>query len=341
MQSDCWQSVPHTVFLFNFGGPEKEADVYPFLLKLFEDPFIIRAPIGKTMRKFLARRIAKKRAPKAAHEYAKIGFSPINSFTNDQAAHLEYALKKIRPSTRVVIVNRYTAPYASDVVKNMKDPKGRYFMLALYPHVCHSTTVSSFRDFDIALNERFGDKNFTSTRIFSWWNNPAFLDYSASQVWKKISDISQTSSEKITVLFSAHGIPKKYQQRGDPYVNEIYAHSEEMKQRCNNWRTTGPEKTRATVIDWNLAFQSRVGPVEWTKPYTEESIASLGKNKGTLLIVPISFISDHIETLFEMDHTYRDLALKSGFTSYQRVTPANSDPVLAECLAQTLVQHGF
>ncbi len=341
MQSDCWQSVPHTVFLFNFGGPEKEADVYPFLLKLFEDPFIIRAPIGKTMRKFLARRIAKKRAPKAAHEYAKIGFSPINSFTNDQAAHLEYALKKIRPATRVVIVNRYTAPYASDVVKNMKDPKGRYFMLALYPHVCHSTTVSSFRDFDIALNERFGDKNFTTTRIFSWWNNPAFLDYSASQVWKKISDISQTSSEKITVLFSAHGIPKKYQQRGDPYVNEIYAHSEEMKQRCNNWRMTGPEKTRATVIDWNLAFQSRVGPVEWTKPYTEESIASLGKNKGTLLIVPISFVSDHIETLFEMDHTYRDLALKSGFTSYQRVTPANSDPVLAECLAQTLVQHGF
>lgn len=341
MQTDCWQSVPHTVFLFNFGGPESEKDVYPFLLNLFEDPFIIRAPIGNTLRKFLARRIAKKRAPKAAHEYAKIGFSPINGFTRDQAAHLEYALKKIRPSTRVVIVNRYTAPFASEVVQTIKDTKGRYFMISLYPHVCHSTTVSSYRDFDLAVRERFGEKNFTTTRVFSWWNNPAFLEYSASQVWKKISDISHTSSEKITVLFSAHGIPKKYQQRGDPYVNEIYAHFEEIKQRCTNWKANGPEKTRSVSVEWNLAFQSRVGPVEWTKPYTEDSIVELGKNKGTLLVVPVSFVSDHIETLFEMDHTYRDLALQSGFSTYQRVTPANSDPMLAECLTQVLLQHGF
>jgi len=341
MQTDCWQSVLYTVFLFNFGGPESEREVHPFLLKLFEDPFIIRAPIGNTLRKFLAKRIAKKRAPKAAHEYAKIGFSPINSFTKDQATNLEYALKKIRPSTKVVIVNRYTAPFATDVVKSLKDTKGRFFMLSLYPHVCHSTTVSSYRDFDLALNERFDDKNFTTTRIFSWWHNPAFLDYSASQVWKKISEISHSSDEKITVLFSAHGIPKKYQQRGDPYVNEIYAHFEEIKQRCEVWKTTGPERTKATAVDWNLAFQSRVGPVEWTKPYTEESIVSLGKNKGTLLIVPISFVSDHIETLFEMDHTYRELALQSGFASYQRVSPPNSDPTLAECLSQVLIHHGF
>lgn len=115
MQDDCWKTVPHTVFLFNFGGPETEADVEPFLLKLFEDPFIIRAPIGQFFRNLLARRIARKRAPKAAAEYKEIGFSPINGFTKDQAVHLEYLLKKSRPGTKVVIVNRYTHPYATDL----------------------------------------------------------------------------------------------------------------------------------------------------------------------------------------------------------------------------------
>lgn len=339
MQEDCWQSVPHTVFLFNFGGPEKAEDVHGFLLKLFEDPFIIRARIPTSLRNMLARRIAKKRTPKAVEEYSKIGFSPINSFTRDQAAHLEYLLKKKRPNTRVIVVNRYTAPYAADVVAKISESNGRYFMLSLYPHTCHSTTVSSYRDFDIALKSRFGDRNFTTTRVFSWWHNPRYLEFSSAQVFRTINNLLSSGEKKITILFSAHGIPKRYQERGDPYVNEIYTHFEEIRQRCNAWL----EKHSSTQahIDWNLSFQSRVGPVEWTKPYTDESIKDLGRNQGALVMVPISFVSDHIETLFEMDHTYRNLALSSGFSSFHRVTPANSDPELAECLANILDQHGF
>jgi ferrochelatase len=339
MQEDCWKSVPHTVLLFNFGGPEKSTDVEPFLRRLFEDPFIIRARIPDSLRKMLAKRISGKRKDKATEEYAKIGFSPINGYTRDQAAHLEYQLGKRRPGTKVVIVNRYTAPYAADVVKSLPEKGGRFFMISLYPHVCHSTTVSSYRDFDLALTERFGERNFTTSRVFSWWHNPAFLDYSASQVFKPLNELVAAGKKNITVLFSAHGIPKRYQQRGDPYVNEIYAHYEEIRQRCNIWLQQ--RSGHNVSIDWNLSFQSRVGPVEWTKPYTDESIVSLARNKGALVMVPISFVSDHIETLFEMDHTYRELALSSGFEGFQRVIPANSDPILAECLADVLVHHGF
>ncbi len=335
-----WQDVPHVVLLLNFGGPTSDAEVEPFLRRLFEDPFIIRAPIPQSWRRWLARRIAKKRAPKSSAEYKKIGYSPINRMTNAQAQHLETALRQLRPNTKVVVINRYTAPTAEEVVKTLDFEHSRIFMITLYPHLCHSTTVSSLRDFDLAVEAHLGHRHIPTTRVFSWWQTPRYLAHSYERLQAGLLPlVSQPAPGPITVLFSAHGIPIKYHQRGDPYVTETHAHFTELKQRGNAWLKANYPNAD---VQWNLSFQSRVGPVEWIKPYTDETIEALGKQRGgSILLVPISFTADHIETLYEMDHTYQELALASGFKRYARVVPSNDDPELAACLVESLRAHGF
>jgi ferrochelatase len=288
----------------------------------------------------LARRIAKKRAPKSAAEYAKIGFSPINRMTSAQASHLESALRQIRPNTKVVVVNRYTAPTSEEVVKDLDFFGSRIFMVTLYPHLCHSTTVSSLRDFDLAVEAHLGHRNIPTTRVFSWWQTPRYLDHTYARLQAGLEPlVKDQSSEPVTVLFSAHGIPIRYHERGDPYVTETQAHFRELQQRGEVWLKQHYPQAN---VRWQLSFQSRVGPVEWVKPYTDETITQLAKERGgKILLVPISFTADHIETLYEMDHTYRELALSSGFTKYARVVPSNDDPELAACLVDALRAHGF
>ncbi len=337
------KDLPHEVILLNFGGPTRAEEVEPFLYRLFLDPFIIRSKMPDFLRRLLARRIAKKRTPKATAEYQKIGFSPINRLTEIQARLLETELKKIRPHSRVRVANRYTAPFADDVVKGVDPAKCRLFLLTLYPHFCHSTTVSSIRDFDLAFERQHGHREIPSVRVFSWWQNPRYLAHGAKKLREALEKtLSGEPNEPITILFSAHGIPERYNTRGDPYVTETKAHFAELKRRTEEWLQTvdGGKQTRR--CHWELSFQSRVGPVEWVRPYTDEKIAELGKTRGgTLVIVPISFTSDHIETLYEMDHTYRALALASGFKGYSRAAPSNDDPELAACLADVLRQHGY
>lgn len=327
--------------LCNFGGPTSEAEVEPFLLRLFEDPFIIRAPFPKAFRSFLARRISKKRAPKAAAEYAKIGFSPINRMTEIQARYLEALLKTRRPDTRVHVCNRYTAPFADEVVARLDPERSRLFVLTLYPHLCHSTTVSSLRDFDLAYARRYGRADVPSTRIFSWWHHPKYVELTFAQLKASLTTALGRGDGPLTVVFSAHGLPARYNDRGDPYVIETQAHFAELKRRALAWLAKESPKD-AETSSWHLSFQSRVGSVEWVKPYTDELLVELGKKRGgRLVLVPISFTSDHIETLYEMDHTYRELALRSRFRDFTRTAPANDDPALAACLADALLQHGF
>ncbi len=334
--------VTHEVVLCNFGGPTSAEHIEPFLLKLFEDPFIIRAPLGPRLRGWLARRIARKRAPKALAEYRTIGFSPINRMTDIQARQLETLLQRKHPGTRVHVANRYTAPFAADVVPKLDLQASRLFILTLYPHLCHSTTVSSLRDFDLAWQAHHGHMNQPSTRVFSWWHHPRYLAHSFGQLRSALTTALAEQAGPVTVMFSAHGIPDRYFRRGDPYVTEIQGHCRELERRAEEWLAGFEGGKHRARLHWQLSFQSRVGPVEWVRPYTDESIATLGRDrKGGLVIVPISFTSDHIETLYEMDHTYRQLALASGFTHVTRATPSNDDPELAACLADILDQYGF
>lgn len=338
------ESSQTEVILCHFGGPTQSSEVYPFLLKLFEDPFIIRGRIPAFIRKWLAQRIARKRAPKSDSEYAKIGYSPINRCTQIQGDQLERLLKVLVPNTKVHVINRYTKPFASEIVPHINAKASKVYVITLYPHLCHSTTVSSLRDLDLSYEAHYGHRDFPSTRVFSWWHHPGYLNLTFEYLKEGlIHQLALDRSRSVEVLFSAHGIPQPYHQRGDPYVTEIQGHFEGLRSMVENWLSTYEGGQGKSRVHFHLSFQSKVGPVEWVKPYTDETIVALGQKKPNagLLMVPISFTSDHIETLYEMDCTYKELALSSGFAYYSRVRPAGEDPRLASCLRDILVNHGF
>lgn len=338
--SEIDSTVPHEVLLCNFGGPAEEAEVAPFLRRLFEDPFIIRAPLGP-MRRLLAKRIATKRAPASAEEYRHIGFSPINRLTETVARGLEQRLQRKRPQSRVMVVNRYTPPFAEDVVPTL-NPKARRFVLTLYPHFCHSTVASSLKDLDLAHRAHFDGADLTATRIFSWWHNPKYLSYTADGVIEKVKEVLPALGQApLTILYSMHGIPVRYHMRGDPYCHEAKSHTDEVTRRVREVLSAS-FPAQASQVHFQLCYQSRVGPVEWVKPYTEETIQSLGKERGGMvMLVPLSFTSDHIETLYEMDVTYKEVALANGFSQYARVAPANDDPRFIDCLVSILEGCGY
>ena len=329
------------VLICNFGGPEKEADVQPFLYNLFYDPLVIKTPFGP-FRKMFANYVSK-RAPESNHEYAKIGYSPINKTTQTQADQLEKLLKQTHPDTTVRVINRYTAPFAEEVVPKVDVDDSRIFVLTMYPHFCHSTTATSVREVDRVFLELYPDREIDSTRIYSWWHNSSYLEYTYEQIRSRLEQTLTDNPEgPVSVMFSAHGLPKKYRIKGDPYVSETTGHFNEIKRRCGVWLETFDSGKHKDRCHWQLCYQSRVGPVEWTKPYTDSTIEELGKTRGGhLLLVPVSFTSDHIETLYEMDVTYKEQALKDGFSSYQRVLAANTDMKFTECLKDILLQHGF
>ena len=341
--NDPWSGVRHDVVLMNFGGPTKSAEVVPFLRRLFEDPLILRIPFPEPFKTFfqrlLANFIVSRRAKKTDSQYSKIGYSPINRYTLAQAEKLQAILRKKRADTYVHVVNRYTPPFAEDVVKQLPKNPERLFLLTMYPHFSHATAGTSVRDFDQKWKAHAGDEIKGGVRVFSWWWHPLWLAYTSRELCRSIDEaVKAHPNEKISVIVSAHGLPVAYAARGDQYPHEIAAHFGELKKRARLWLDANHPKADC---EFKLSFQSRVGPVEWIKPYTEDAIIEMGQRAGGLVMVPISFVSDHIETLYEMDVTYREEAQKSGFKGFYRVRLPNDDVLLAECLADVLIRQGF
>lgn len=327
------------ILLCHFGGPTSATEVEPFLQRLFEDPLIIRAPLPPLFRKLLARRIARKRSPETTKHYREIGFSPINRYTDAQARHLSRELTDRGIAANIHVINRYTAPFAKEILPQIDWNNSRIFLMTLYPHFCHSTTASAMKDIDNCARELQITQNEGSTRIFSWWHNKLYQELCWDLIKEKL-ELMVDHREPIRIVFSAHGIPERYADRGDPYPHEIRAHFKTLENQGNTWlQNSGFDPKQVT---WHLSFQSRVGPVPWLKPYTQETIKHIGRSApGHLLLVPVSFVSDHIETLHEMDIEYRELALNSGFFSYQRSELPNDNPRLARCLADILVKAGL
>jgi ferrochelatase len=334
------ENTPATeVLLLNFGGPQKAAEVEPFLVNIFADRCIIRAPLGRYLRQLLARCIARHRTPETVRQYSAIGYSPINVFTQRQAEYLQRELRTLHPHTRVRVINRYTSPFACEVLPHVDLTRARLFLLPLYPQYCHSTTASSLQDTDVAIRALTPGRSIPTVKIVSWWHNPMFLDYSWRLLAEALEPVMRRDGQ-IHVVFSAHGIPQAYALHGDPYPQEIRAHYQALCERGRSW--VRHQSVSANKVQWHLSFQSRVGPVRWLQPYTTDVITNPEREQGGhLLLVPLSFISDHIETLYEMDVTYKELALQNGFATYSRVRCPNDDPQLAMCLKDVLLQHGF
>tara|TARA_Y100001968_G_scaffold304806_1_gene320145 strand:- start:626 stop:1777 length:1152 start_codon:yes stop_codon:yes gene_type:complete len=310
----------------NLGGPERIKDVGPFLYNLFSDPEIIRLPIS-AFQKPLAWLISTLRSSRSQQAYRAIGGgSPLRRITEQQARELQSELRDRGIDATSYVAMRYWHPFTESAVADIKaDGINQVVVLPLYPHFSISTSGSSFRE----LNRlRKADPDFSELPIRcirSWFDQSGYLDSMAELIEKQILECD--SPQQAHVCFTAHGVPKSYvEDAGDPYKDEI--------ENCSLLIIDKLENSLGYTNPYTLSYQSRVGPEEWLKPYTEDVFEKLGE-AGTkeLVVVPISFVSEHIETLQEIDMEYRELAEKYGIEKFLRVPALNTDPIFIKGLA--------
>jgi len=303
------------VVLLNLGGPDSLEAVQPFLENLFNDPDIFRLPFQKS----LARFISKKRAPKVQKEYELIGGkSPINEWTEKQRSMLENKLRNSGSDADVLIAMRYWKPLTREVVTKVET--GNYekvIMLPLYPHFSVSTTGSSFNEW-----KRFykGDKSKV-VYVDSYQTHPLYLKAINERIEESLLRFPEEARKDIRLVFSAHGTPVSYVKKGDPYSFQIKETIE------------GVMRLRNSSHEYHQCFQSKVGPAKWLEPATDTMIEELAaKGKKHLLIIPISFVSDHVETSFELDIEYRHVADRVGIENYIVMTGLNDSQLFVDAL---------
>jgi protoporphyrin/coproporphyrin ferrochelatase len=304
------------VVLFNLGGPDSQAAVEPFLFNLFSDRAIIALP--QPLRWLAAKLISARRAPVAREIYAKIGgASPLLANTKAQAIALERALGE---PFRCFIAMRYWSPRADETARAVKAWGVDEIVLApLYPQYSTTTTGSSLTEWRQAA--RRAGLSVPTSAICCYPADPGLVAALAARVREGIAAIPAGTPAR--VLFSAHGLPEKVVKAGDPY----------------QWQV---ERTAASVVDaldlpsldHVVCYQSQVGPLAWLKPSTDAEIARAGADRVALVVVPISFVSEHSETLVELDIEYRHLAERSGVPAYIRVGTVDASSAFIESLAE-------
>lgn len=306
------------VLLLNLGGPEKIEDVEPFLYNLFSDRQIIR--LGPSfLQKPIARMIARRRAPKSSINYEKIGgSSPIRRITELQAKAIENSLAD-KGNFMVRSCMRYWHPYADEAVRELVNGGvSEVIALPLYPHYSIATTGSSITDLHQTLRKY---PSLSVKEIRSWPDQPAYIKCLAQRI---LEGISLFDSEQVEVVYSAHSLPKKFIDEGDPYVDETMMTIQAVEQ--------------ITGRKGRLCFQSRSGPVEWQGPSTPDMLAELAvEGCKKILMVPISFVSDHVETLYEIDMLYKDMAKEMGMR-LESTRALNDDPEFIEGLATLVLE---
>ncbi len=327
--SDQTRDKPGTtsgVLLFNLGGPETMADVRPFLFNLFSDPDIIRVR-NDALRKSLAWLIATTRQRKSRDLYRQIGGgSPLRRITEEQARALSIRLAERGCPRRVYVGMQCWKPsIQSAIEKILSDQIRQLVVLPLFPQFSVTTTGSCLKHFDSLLAEQGVTAPRTHT-IREWYADPHYLEAMADTIRETAEQFS--IRQDIHILYSAHSIPERYVTEGDPYQSQ----TEETVTRLN--AALGNE------FSWSLAYQSKVGPVKWLGPATKDVIVQLGREGRRVLVVPISFVSDHIETLQEIDILYRDLAQQSGIREFRRAPALNSRAKFIDALA-SLATDGF
>lgn len=308
------------VVLFNLGGPDRPEAIKPFLLNLFRDPAILRVPFF--VRPLLARIIARARVKPATENYALLGGkSPLLELTRAQGTALEAALPEYE--AKCFIAMRYWHPFSEQTAREVRDwDPDEVLLLPLYPQYSTTTTGSSLSAWREAAARVGLMKPVTS--LCCYHQDPAYIAAMAGLV-RTTYDAARAEHgphAALRVLFSAHGLPEVIVTRGDPYQHQI-------------------EQTVAAVIaslaipglDAAICYQSRATPQKWIGPSTEEELERAAHDKTAVIVVPIAFVSEHSETLVELDVEYRELAHKLGVPHYHRVPAANSDPAFIAALA--------
>ncbi len=291
------------VILFNLGGPDKLESVEPFLFNLFYDPAILNIP--SFFRYPLAKLISKKRAPIAKNIYKELGgSSPILKLTKEQASALELKLneKDNLSKYKCFVVMRCWHPRAENVVKEVIDYNpDEVILMPLYPQFSAATSGSSIKEWkDICLKNNFKVKTNT---ICCYPTDKNFIKAHKNEITKKIENL-----KNFKLIFSAHGLPEKNIKKGDPYQWQVEQSVNQIVKSLN-----------IKDLDWVLSYQSRVGPLKWIGPSTEDIIVENSKLGKHIVLVPIAFVSEHSETLVELDIEYKELADKNGCKNYSRV----------------------
>lgn len=300
------------IVLLNLGGPDQMSSVYPFLVNLFTDPAILRVPFF--IRPLLARIIARARKKPASDNYALLGGkSPLLELTIEQGKALEAALSDL--DAKCFIAMRYWHPFSEQTAREVKAWEAdEIVLLPLYPQHSTTTTGSSFTAWREAAAAAGLVKPTIS--ICCYHSDPGFVAATAAIVRKSydeaVADLNP--GVPLRVLFSAHGLPESIIKAGDPYQHQV-------------------ERTVTAIIrqmaipdlDAMVCYQSRATPQKWIGPSTEEEISRAGHEKTALLVVPIAFVSEHSETLVELDIEYRDVAVADGVPAYFRTPAQNSD----------------
>ena len=309
------------IILFNLGGPDKLENVEPFLFNLFYDPAILNLP--KFIRFPLAKLIANRRAPTAKKIYQELGgSSPILKLTIEQSVALENSLNKNDKLNdyKCFIVMRCWHPRAKNVLKEVKNYNpDEIVLMPLYPQYSAATSGSSIKEWkDECKKSKYNVK--TST-ICCYPMDKNFILSHSNEILKKIDGL-----KNFKLIFSAHGLPEKNIKKGDPYQWQVEQSVDQIIKTLN-----------IKDLDWILSYQSRVGPLKWIGPSTEEIIIENSKLGKHIVLVPIAFVSEHSETLVELDIEYKELADKNGCTNYSRVPALGTNELFIKSLSELII----
>ena len=310
------------IILFNLGGPDKLENVEPFLFNLFNDPAILNLPTF--LRYPLAKLISNRRAPIAKKIYAELGgSSPILKLTREQSSVLETKLNQTQKEDeyKCFIVMRCWNPRAKDVIKNVQlYSPDEVVLMPLYPQYSAATSGSSIKEWkDVCKKNNYHVK--TST-ICCYPTDQNFINAHTKEIIKKIKDL-----KNFKLIFSAHGLPEKNIEKGDPYQWQVEQSVKKIVESLNNEN-----------LDWVLSYQSRVGPLKWIGPSTENIIIENSKIGKHIVLVPIAFVSEHSETLVELDIEYKEIADANGCKNYTRVPALGINEDFIKAMSELIIK---
>ncbi len=320
---------PTAVVMLNLGGPKRLDEVRPFLLELFVDREIIQLPFQSVLGPF----IAKRRTASVQRHYAEIGGgSPILHWTDLQGRGMCERLDALCPESaphKHYVAFRYGEPSSETALRQMSaDGVVRAVAFTQYPQFSCATTGSSLNELWRAARRLGLQEAFDWSVIDRWPTHELFIEAMTSTVERGLEQFAEADRDDVIVLFSAHSLPMSVVNRGDAYPLEVGAGVHEVMKRLGR------------PYEHLLAYQSEVGPVPWLGPSTESVIRQLGvKKRRRVLVVPIAFTSDHIETLHELDIEYGELAREAGITEYRRAPAFNDLPLFQDALAAVVAEH--
>ena len=307
-------SASRAVLLLQMGGPDSLEAVKPFLLNLFCDRDIIK--IGPAwLQPLIARIIVSRRAGHVEENYRMIGGrSPLRELTEAQARALE---QKLGADYRCFVAMRYWHPSTVEALAAIRKAGiEEITVLSLYPHYSRATTGSSINELHRILGET--KVNFRTKTIDSFFNDSGYIAALAEKVAEGLQQFHPLAD--VELLFSAHSLPQSFIDDGDPYLAQIEETVRLVMQHFD--------------LAYHLAFQSRAGPVKWLEPSTDDKLRQLAASGvKNLLVIPLSFVSDHIETLHEIDIEYSKMAWELGIAKFARMPSLNSSPKFIEALA--------